>query len=387
MQHTSEFKYPFLKLSDVNRAMLDDLKEAACRVIDSGRYIAGEEVEAFESELADFCRAPYTVAVSNGHDALRLILTAWQEMGLLQRGDGVVVPANTCIASFLAISNAGLRPVAVDPDPRTFNLCAESIERACHREHRVKAVMPVHLYGRIAWDTDIRDVATRNGLLIIEDSAQAIGATASCNGLFASRHAGAIGHAGAISFYPTKNTGALGDAGAVVTHSETLANTVRALANYGLDRPYHNVAIGSNCRMDSIQAAMLRVKLAHTRQVNARRFERAVAYNNVISNPCVIKPEITPAVIDQTWHQYVVRITAGLRHEMRSFLARNGVETAVHYPIPPHLQPCYAHLMHEPLPVTERLADEIISLPIADGTSVADAAAIGRIINSFPYAK
>ena len=333
--------------------------------------------------MAEMCRAPYAVGVSNGLDALRLIMTAWVETGLLSRGDGVIVAANTYIASILAIIHSGLRPVLVDPDEKTLNLSAEGVEKACMADEGAKAVMPVHLYGRVAWDKDLREIVTRKELLVIEDAAQAIGAISPRPGLFGSRHAGALGHAGAFSFYPTKNIGALGDGGIVVTHSKRIADTVRALANYGKTSQYHNEYVGFNCRLDPLQAAMLRVKLGDARNVNARRFERAVAYNNVISHPLVIKPEITPQVTDQVWHQYVVRIPEGRRDRMRLYLADNGVETALHYPVPPHCQPCLRSLPHSPLPVTEKLASEILSLPISDCTPVADAAAIGRIINSF----
>lgn len=377
------YRFPFLDLGEINRGYYSGLCEAAERVIASGRYIGGEEVERLECEMAEMCRAPYAVGVSNGLDALRLIMTAWVETGLLSRDDGVIVAANTYIASILAIIHSGLRPVLVDPDEKTSNLSAEGVEKACLADEGVKAVMPVHLYGRVAWDKDLREIVTRKELLVIEDAAQAIGAIAPGPGLFGARHAGALGHAGAFSFYPTKNIGALGDGGIVVTHSKRIADTVRALANYGKTFQFRNEYAGFNCRLDPLQAAMLRVKLGDTRNVNARRFERAVAYNNVISHPFVIKPEITPQVTDQVWHQYVVRIPDGRRDRMRLYLADNGVETALHYPVPPHCQPCLRSLLHSPLPVTEKLASEILSLPISDCTPVADAAAIGRIINSF----
>lgn len=377
-------KYPFLDLATVNSRYLQSLKEAAGRVIDSGRFIGGPEVESFEKELARICQAPYAVAVSNGLDALRLILLAWQEMGLLKKGDGVIVPGNTYIASFLAIIQAGLQPIAVDPSPATFNITAEAIDSAMKAYPTARAVMPVHLFGRVAWDSDIAEAVKRHNLLVIEDTAQAIGAISSVDGLFGSRKAAALGHAGAFSFYPTKNIGALGDAGAVITHSAELAETVRALANYGAPRRYHNIYAGLNCRMDPIQAAMLSAKLSDLKGANARRFERAVAYNNVIDHSLVVKPIISPWINDCVWHQYVIRVTGGQRDAMQQYLAENGVGTDIHYAVPPHMQPCFASLQHQPLPVTERLASEILSLPISDCTSVADAAAIGRIINSFP---
>lgn len=378
-----QIKYPFLDLATVNSRYNASLKEAANRVIDSGRFIGGPEVECFESELASFCQAPHAIAVSNGLDALRLILLAWQELGLLSKGDGIIVPANTYIASILAVIQAGLTPIAVEPSPETFNITAHAIEQAVNNNENVRAVMPVHLYGRVAWDNDILNVVKRLNLLVIEDAAQAIGARASADGLFGSRRAAALGHAGAISFYPTKNTGALGDAGAVVTHSSELAHTVRALANYGAAKRYHNIYIGLNCRMDPIQAAMLRVKLHDTDSSNARRFERAVAYNNVINHPLVIKPTISPYVNDCVWHQYVIRVTDGQRDKLQNYLHENGVGTDIHYAVPPHLQPCFSSEPRKSYPITELLANEILSLPISDCTSVADAAQIARIINKF----
>lgn len=376
-------RFPFLDLSDVNRNYIEALRSAATRVVDSGRYIGGPEVELFEKDLASQCHAPYAIGVSTGLDALRLILSAWIEMGMLKKDDGVIVPGNTFIASLLAIVHAGLRPVIVDPDPATFCLSAQGIEQACRTTDGIKAVMPVHLYGNVAWNEEIARVVADNRLLVIEDTAQAIGAIAPSQGLFGSDRAGALGHAGAFSFYPTKNIGALGDAGAVVAHDATLATVIRQLANYGSDRRYHNIYAGFNCRLDPIQAAMIRAKLPDTLSANSRRFARAVAYGNEIRNPLVITPRISPNVTDQVWHQYVIRVRNGHRNQLKEYLACEGVETDIHYPIPPHLQPCFSHLPHQPLPVSEQLAEEVLSLPISDTTSVADAAEIARIINRF----
>ncbi|MCM1401611.1 MAG: DegT/DnrJ/EryC1/StrS family aminotransferase [Bacteroides sp.] len=379
-----KIKYPFLDLATVNARYIDQLHQAASRVIDSGRYIGGTEVEEFEHELAQFCKAPHAIGVANGLDALRLVLMAWQELGLVSPGDGVIVPGNTFIASVLAIVHARLKPVFVDPDVETYCLSGEAVERACQADKSIKVLMPVHLYGKVAWDADVAECVRKRNLLVIEDAAQSIGAISRSPGLFGSRRAGALGHAGAFSFYPTKNIGALGDAGAVVTHSFELARTVRQLANYGSDKRYHNIFAGVNSRLDPIQAAMLRAKLPDTAQANSRRFERAVAYNNVIDHPLVTKPRISPQVTDSVWHQYVIRVGNGRRNHLKDYLLSQGVETDIHYPIPPHLQPCFATMPHGELPVSELLANEVLSLPISDCTSVADAAAIGRIINSFP---
>lgn len=372
--------FPFLDLSTANEPYMNELIEAATRVIRSGRYIGGAECESFEHALATMTRSKHAIGVSNGLDALRLIFRACIETGRMAPGDEVIVPANTYIASILAVSDAGLTPVVVEPDIDTMNLDSSLVESRI--TGRTKAILVVHLYGRICWDTTLADVAARHSLTVVEDVAQAIGAISPVKGVDGGDRAGAIGHAGAFSFYPTKNVGALGDAGAVTTCDSELAAAVRALANYGSDRRYHNIYRGFNCRLDPIQAAMLNVKLAHTDDENADRFARAMAYHRTIVNPGVIKPMMSGRVTDNVWHQYVVRVDADKRDAFRSRLAERGVETDIHYAVPPHCQPCYAGtLARGPLPVTERLAAEVVSLPIARGTTVKDASDIARIIN------
>lgn len=374
-------KYPFLDLHKANEPYLDELKAAACRVIDSGRYIGGAEVDALEQDLAELTATPWAIGVSNGLDALRLILRAYIEMGVMSPGDSVIVPANTYIASFLAISDAGLVPVPVDVSPTTMNLDTDLIEAAITPSTR--AIMPVHLYGRVCWDEKLAAIARSHNLKIIEDAAQSIGARSPLAGLHGSPMAGGLGDAAGFSFYPTKNIGALGDAGAVTTHDPELAKTVRALANYGGDRRYHNIYRGFNCRLDPIQAAMIRVKLAHVKTENADRFARAVAYDNTLSAPQVIKPMLSETLVDNVWHQYVIRVPADQRRRLIDNLAIHGVATDIHYAVPPHLQPCYRDLkLDNSLPVTETLADEIVSLPIGRGTTVKDASDIARIINN-----
>ncbi|MCM1077711.1 MAG: DegT/DnrJ/EryC1/StrS family aminotransferase [Bacteroides sp.] len=376
-------KYPFLDLGKVNEPYMDELVEAAERVIRSGRYIGGDEVGMLEDELSSLTGSPYAIGVSNGLDALRLILRAYKEMGILSDGDEVIYPANTYIASVLAISDNGLTPMPVDIDERTMNINTSLIEDAI--TERTRAIMTVHLYGRVAWDGELVATARRHGLKIIEDCAQALGARTLADGLHDSHHAGALGDAAAISFYPTKNIGALGDGGAVLTADRDLALTVRALANYGSDRRYHNIYRGLNCRLDPIQAAMLRVKLPHLTDENADRFARALAYNRTIDRQSVILPMMSREVTDNVWHQYVIRVPAQKRTAFMVNLAREGVGTDIHYAVPPHRQPCYESLFHQSLPVTDRLADEIVSLPIGSGISVADAAEIGRIINRIDF--
>lgn len=376
-------EYPFLDLQALNAPFSQQIRQAADRVMRSGRYIGGPEIDAFERELAASAGTPHAVGCANGLDAIRLILRGLIELGRLSPGDEVIVPANTYIATLLAVTDCRLTPVPVDPDEHTFNLSAPNVEAAI--TPRTRAILTVHLYGRVAWSPALRQLAIDRSLWVIEDNAQAIGAVSDTPGVCSpSLHTGGLGHAAAFSFYPTKNIGALGDAGAVTTHDLQLAQAVRAIANYGSDRRYHNIYCGLNSRLDPLQAAILRVKLPHAAAIGAARFARAACYNREISNPLVTTPAISPAVHDHVWHQYVVRIADGRRDHFRRHLADHGVATDIHYPTPPHLQPCYrGTLATGPLPVTERLASEIVSLPISTATSVAQAAEIARIINTY----
>ena len=371
-------EYPFLDLALSNAPYMDELKAAACEVIERGRYLHSTQTELLEQEIAELCQAKHCVTVSNGLDALRLILRAYKEMGRLRDGEEVIVPANTYVASVLAISDNGLTPVLCEPDERTMNLDSTMLERLI--TPRTRAIMPVHLYGTPCWDTTLMQVARDHNLLIIEDNAQAIGALSNIAGLNGTFVTGGLGDCAGISFYPTKNLGALGDGGAVVTNDDTLAATVRALANYGSDRRYHNLYKGLNCRLDEIQAAMLRVKLKYLDHENGTRAAVARAYNESISHPHIITPLIDDDT-KQTWHQYVIRVED--RDAFMAYMASNGVGTDIHYATPPHLQPCYQDLEHVALPVTERLAAEVVSLPIAHPISLDDARAIAAIINRF----
>lgn len=384
-------RFPFLELATVNRPFMNELQQRVAAVVASGRYVGGPEVEEFEQRLCDLTGARYAIGVSNGLDALRLILRAWVQLGILRAGDEVIVPANTYIASVLAITDAGLTPVLAEPDPRTSNLDLSRLEE--YLTPRTRAVMPVHLYGRVCWCASFEEFARRNSLKIIEDNAQAIGAsilTSAGNEDFFlhgdsprnSRrvHTGNLGDAAAFSFYPTKNIGALGDAGAVTTSDPDLASAVRALANYGSTSRYHNVYEGYNCRLDPIQAAFLRAKLPYIEKECSRRRRLAHIYDTEIDNPAVVKPLMT-APDRCVWHQYVVRTAK--RGQFMDYLAENGVGTDIHYAVPPHRQPCYSRYAGLELPVTERLASEIVSLPISACTSETDAAEIAHIINSF----
>lgn len=371
-------QYKFVDLGINNLKYLDKLKAAAIRVIESGRYIGGAEVEALERDLISQSGAEYAIGVSNGLDALRLIFRANIELGRLKAGDEVIVAANTYIASVLAITDNGLKPVFVEPDEITLNLDSSKVEAAI--TPRTKAIMPVHLYGRVCWDSTLKEAARRHGLLVIEDNAQAIGAESRESGLYGHYCTGALGDAAALSFYPTKNIGALGDAGAVLTHDKDLANAVDALRNYGSDRRYHNIYRGLNCRLDPLQAAFVRVKLSDIDNETEHRQALANIYTSEIVNPKLILP-LNLGDKSCVWHQYVVR--TALRDEFRTFMSNNGVMTDVLYPTPPHLQPCYTEYAGLDLPITCSLAEEVVSLPVSATTTVEDAHEIAKIVNKF----
>lgn len=371
-------QYPFLDLALACAPYMDELKAAACDVIERGRYLHGEHTRALEQEIAALCQTRHCVCVSNGLDALRLILRAYKEMGRLHDGDEVIVQANTYVASVLAISDNNLKPVLCEPREDTLNLDSRLIEGLI--TPRTRAIMPVHLYGTPCWDNLIVEMARKHGLLVIEDNAQAIGAMSDVAGFNGTHATGGLGDAAGNSFYPTKNLGALGDAGAITTNDDQLAATVRALANYGSDRRYHNIYQGYNCRIDEIQAAMLRVKLRHMQQETDVRADVARAYSEHISNPRVKAPVIFEGM-RQVWHQFVVRVDD--REAFRAHLAENGVGSDIHYATPPHRQPCYSSLANFNFPITERLAAQVVSLPIAPPITPDDARAIAGIINRF----
>lgn len=371
-------QYPFLDLARYNAPYIDELKAAACEVIESGRYLHGPQTELLEQEIAELCHVRHCIGVSNGLDALRLILRAYMELGTLHEGDEVIVPANTYVASVLAISHNGLVPVLCEPREDTMNLDSRLIES--HITPRTRAIMPVHLYGTPCWDATLMQTAREHDLLIIEDNAQAIGAASDIAGLNGTFITGGLGDAAGNSFYPTKNLGALGDSGAVTTNDDELAGAVKALANYGSDRRYHNIYPGYNCRLDEIQAALLRVKLRHLQAENDARAAIARTYSQCIDNPHVKTPDIFEGM-GQIWHQYVVRVDN--REAFRAHLAANGVGSDIHYATPPHRQPCYKSLSHLQFPITEQLAAEVVSLPIAPPITTDDARAIADIINQF----
>lgn len=354
---------PFLDLRASNARHAAELKAAAVRVIDSGRYVLGEELAAFEHEFADYCGVDHAVGVGNGLDALSLILRGYRELGVLDEGDEVIVPANTFIASFLAVTENRLAVVPVEPDPRTFTVDPAGVEAAIGPRTRV--IMAVHLYGRLADMPALTALAQQHGLRLIEDAAQAHGAA--WNG----RRAGALGDAAAFSFYPTKNLGALGDGGAVVTRDGALAARIAALRNYGSDVKYHYPFRGRNSRLDELQAALLRVQLGHLDQDLAWRRRVARRYRERLRHPQIHLPEVAREE-QHAWHLFVVRCPR--RDALQRHLRECGIQTQVHYPLPAHRQPAYASLAHRPLPVTERLQREVLSLPLgpAQGDDATD---------------
>ncbi len=350
---------PFLDLKKINARYREELIAAVERVVDSGWYVLGAEVEAFESEFASYCGVEHCIGVGNGLDALTLVLRAWKEMGRLEDGDEVIVPSHTYIATCLAVTDCGLQPVPVEPDARTFNLCPRSIETAV--SDRTRAIVPVHLYGQLAPMPGIMDLAEKHGLLVLEDAAQSHGAS------LQGRKAGSFGHASAFSFYPGKNLGALGDAGAVTTNDTGLAQKVRALRNYGSERKYEHDYQGVNSRLDEIHAAMLRVKLKYLDAEAARRREIARAYANRISHPEIRLPIGKGAeqsdLASHVFHLFVIRTAR--RDALQAHLGERDVQTLIHYPIPIHQQRAYADWKPGELTLTETLAAEVLSLPIS----------------------
>jgi dTDP-4-amino-4,6-dideoxygalactose transaminase len=347
---------PFLDLQAINARHATELKAAAARVIDSGWCILGDQVKSFESEFTAWVGSPHCVGTSDGLSALILALRGWKELGLLKDGDGVAVPANTYIASILAITENRLRPVLVEPDEDTFNLSTAKLAAALTPD--VKAVLAVHLYGQLADMPAIAKLCRDRGLLLLEDAAQAHGAH------IGGVKAGAWGDAAAFSFYPGKNLGALGDAGALTCKDAKLADMVRALRNYGSHEKYQNLVQGPNDRLDELQAAILRVKLKYIDADNARRREISARYRREIKAPNVLLPSVHAGEDSHVWHLFVVRVADRAAFQQR--LLDRGVHTAIHYPIPPHKQAAYAkELGHLSYPLTEAIHREVVSLPIS----------------------
>ncbi len=371
-------KIPFLDIHAGYLELKGEFDDAYHRVMDSGWVLLGEETRAFEAEFAAYGETKHCVAVGNGLDALQLVLRAWE----IGPGDEVIVPAHTFIATWLAVSNVGARPVPVEPDEATCNVDAERMEAAI--TPRTKAIIPVHLYGQPADMDPIMALAEKHGLKVLEDNAQAQGAR------YKGRRTGSLGHAAAASFYPGKNLGAFGDAGAVTTDDDNLAERVRMLRNYGSTVKYRHELTGLNSRIDELQAAFLRVKLRHLDQWNARRKESAALYLShlpaavsVRSGSQLVLPTV-PSWADPVWHLFVIRHPQ--RDALQEKLSNHGIQTVIHYPVPPHLSGAYAGMGFKrgDFPIAEKLADEVLSLPIGPHLTSESIEVVCRAVGSGP---
>jgi dTDP-4-amino-4,6-dideoxygalactose transaminase len=362
---------PFLDLKAPYRELKNELDSAYQRVMESGWFIMGAEVEAFEQEFAAYCGVRHGIGVGNGLEALHLILRAYG----IGDGDEVIVPANTYIATWLAVSYSGAVPIPVEPDPRTYNLDPDLLEAAITK--KTKAIMPVHLYGQPADMDPILQVAEKYDLKVIEDAAQAHGS------LYKGRLGGSLGHVASFSFYPGKNLGALGDAGAIVTNDDELAENVRMLRNYGSKVKYHHDVKGFNSRLDEMQAAFLRAKLVHLDEWNERRKKIAAYYLDYLADLPGLTLPYVPAEITPVWHIFVVQTPR--RDDLQQFLQSKGVGTLIHYPVPPHLSKAYAELglPKGTFPITEAIASSELSLPIGPHLSLDAAEYVVSVIREY----
>ena len=362
-------KIPFLDLKKVNEPYREAYIQAATQVIDSGWYLNGLQLEKFEHQFARFCQTKHCIGVASGLDALSLTLKAWLHQGKLTPGGEVIVPANTFIASVLAITQNDLTPILLDPDPNTYNLCLKKTKLAITQ--KTQAIMPVHLYGQMAPMTEIMLLAKQQQLMVLEDAAQAHGAS------LEQRAAGSWGHAAAFSFYPGKNLGALGDGGAVTTNDTELASLIRQYANYGSKQKYHHTLQGTNSRLDELQAAFLNIKLNHLPQDTQQRQKLAQHYTQGFANLPIQCP--LPSTHDQThvYHLYVIRLKQ--RDQLKAYLAQQGIQTQIHYPIPIYQQPCYRHRVQGHWPITDKLHQQILSLPLHSAMTKQD---VQRIIDT-----
>ena len=370
---------PFLSLKDVTALHGAEINEAVSRVVNGGWYLQGIENEKFEKDFSEFVGTKYTVGCANGLDALIWIFRAYIEMGVMQPGDEVIVPANTYIATILAITENGLVPVLVEPKPNTLEIDDDLIES--HITSKTTAIAIVHLYGRIAYTNKIGELCKKYNLKLVEDCAQSHGCKFEDG-----RMTGNLGDAAGFSFYPGKNLGALGDGGAMVTNDEELAKAVRALANYGSQKKYVFKYAGRNSRLDEVQAAVLDVKLKYLVEDNAHRKEVAHYYYEHINNPLITLPDLLPDE-QNAYHLFPIVVSDGKRDALHDYLAENGVGTVCHYPIAPHKQECYSketwNVPQLSLPITERLADEELSIPIGPTISMDEVKEVVKLINSF----
>ncbi|WP_129022224.1 DegT/DnrJ/EryC1/StrS family aminotransferase [Edaphocola flava] len=363
----------FLDLQKVNMLHQEAIEARLLNVFRSGWYLLGNEVKIFEQNLQKYIGSRHAIGVANGLDALRLILRAYIELGVMEKGDEIIVPSNTYIASILAISDNGLVPVLVEPDINTYNIDTSKIEAAITA--KTKGILIVHLYGRLVFNNDLQLLAQKYNLKVIEDNAQAIGAE------YRGVKAGNLGDAAGFSFYPGKNLGALGDAGAITCNDEVLANTIRAIANYGSNQKYVNIYQGLNSRLDEIQAAVLDVKLGYIDQENTRRREIAKRYTEEITNPAIVLPKIPGNELEHVWHLFVIRTAA--RNTLQQYLSENGIHTLIHYPIPPHKQQAYKNMNDLSFVISEQIHKEVLSLPISPVMTDVEVSTVIDIINNW----
>jgi dTDP-4-amino-4,6-dideoxygalactose transaminase len=372
-------KVPFLDLKKINEALREEITQSISDVVDSGWYILGEQVEKFEAEFAEYCGTKHCVAVANGLDALSLTLRAWKELGAISDGDEVIVPANTYIASISAIIENKLTPVLVEPDFYSYNIDPQKIRAVINKKSKV--ILQVHLYGQLASVASINQIAQENGLLVLEDSAQAHGA--SING----KKAGNWGDASGFSFYPGKNLGALGDGGAITTNDHELSNVIRTIANYGSQKKYENTLLGVNSRLDEIQAAILRVKLKHLdAEISSRRRVADIYLKSIklekIQLPLDNQVEVKN-LESHVWHLFVIQHAA--RNSLMNYLQKHDIQTVIHYPIPPHQQDAFQnyYFYKKNLPITEKIHNQVLSLPINSTISDEQAYYVANIINKY----
>lgn len=372
-----KMKIPFLDLKNINAQYKQALVDAVAQVIDSGWYICGEQVSQFETEFAKYCGVKYCIGVANGLDALDITLRAWMELGWIKEGDEVIVPANTYIASILAITENRLIPVLVEPNEFTYNLDATNVAAAI--TPKTKVILAVHLYGQLAPMPELLILASKYNLLILEDSAQAHGAAID------GRKAGNWGDASGFSFYPGKNLGALGDAGAITTNNQEFAQTVRAIGNYGSHKKYENIYKGVNSRLDEIQAAMLRVKLKFLENETEKRRNVADYYKKNISNSLLVLPNsddrLSEGWRNHVWHLFVIRCKR--REQLQQFLMEKGIQTLIHYPVPPHKQLAYKEWNGRIYPLTEKIHQEVLSLPISSVLLESQMEYVVQVVNAF----
>lgn len=364
---------PFLDLHKINHRFEKEFQDEFTSFLDSGYYILGGNVSAFETEFASFCGTKYCVGVGNGLDALRLILEGYKALGKLKNNDEVIVASNTYIATILAIKQAGLTPVLVEAEAATFNFNLKKLKASISKN--TKAIMPVHLYGQLSPMKEINTLAIENSLLIIEDAAQAHGAKNKKGKL-----SGNLGDAAGFSFYPTKNLGALGDGGAVTTNNEELAIVIRKLRNYGSSSKYVNEYVGFNSRLDDIQAAFLRVKLQKLEEDNNRRIDVAKQYLSEIKNKKITLPSYDGSK-NHVFHQFVVQVSE--REKFISYLTEKGIGTLIHYPIPPHKQQALSEFSELRFPITEKIHKEVVSIPMSPILSDSDIDKIILVLNSY----